>query len=99
MILENDAGAMNDKKQEAFDLHYSKLRGVVEALGKTPDGLYFLRWLIHGTGTLKVGFPVDHARAAFTEGQRSVGLSILQLCTAVNLSDIVLHEQEKNEVF
>ena len=99
MILDNDAGAMNDKTQEAFELHYSKLKGVVESLGKSPDGIYFLRWLIHGTGVLKAGFPADHARAAFTEGQRSVGLPVLQLCTAANLSDVVLHEKEKNEVF
>lgn len=84
---------------EDMELHYSRLQGAVETLGKTPDGVYFLRWLVHGTGVLQAPFPADHARAAFQAGQRGVGLSVLQLCTAVNLAEEVLHEKKNDEVF
>lgn len=84
---------------EDLELHCSRLQGAVEQLGKTPDGIYFLRWLVHGTGVLQAPFPADYARAAFQAGQRGVGLSVLQLCTAVNLAGEVLHEKEKDEVF
>lgn len=84
---------------EDLELHYSRLQGAVEQLGKTADGIYFLRWLVHGTGVLQSPFPADYARAAFQAGQRGVGLSVLQLCTAVNLAGKVLHEKEKDEVF
>lgn len=69
--------------------HLARLGGAVGALLATPDGRYFLRWLILGTGVLRAVLPRDHAEAAFDAGQRGVGLSVLRLCVMRGAGDII----------
>ena len=78
-----------ERLQEAQELHRAKLEGVVRKLANTPDGQYFLRWLVRGTG-------VFHVRAAFDAGQRAVGLSIVTLCAAVGAGNIIINNDEVN---
>lgn len=100
----SDGHAWNDdmpdegrkRLQEAQELHRAKLEGVVRKLAKTPDGQYFLRWLVRGTGVFQANYPADHVRAAFDAGQRAVGLSIVTLCAAVGAGNIIINNDEVN---
>lgn len=84
-----------DEKERA-ELHAAKLRGAVDGLLKSPDGRYFLRWLVEMTGTLEAGFPLDHARAAFSEGQRAVGCAVFALVMERGGADKILAEEANN---
>lgn len=84
-----------EARKEREALHLAKLRNAVRMIAKQPDGCYFLRWLVHGTGVFdSTGFPFGHAEAAFVEGKRAVGLSVLQLCAAVGVGAAILNDQE-----
>ena len=74
-------------------LHESMLRGAVRELLKSPDGRYFLRWLVLGNRTLEAAYPADHATAAFREGARAVGCAVLALAIAENGAQTILREE------
>ena len=101
----SDGHAWNDdmpdegrkRLQEAQELHRAKLEGVVRKLANTPDGQYFLRWLVQGTGVFRADYPADHVRAAFDAGQRAVGLSIVTLCAAAGAGNIIINNDEVND--
>ena len=57
-----------------------RLRGVIDGLARSRDGLFFLRWLVAMSGVLETAYPADHASAAYREGRRSLGLHIMTLC-------------------
>ncbi len=84
------------RPREEQELHQARLKGVVRTLAKTPDGQYFLRWLVQGTGVFRADYPADHVRAAFDAGQRAVGLSIVTLCAAVGVGNIIINNDEVN---
>lgn len=98
----SDGHAWNDdmpddgrkRLREAQELHRARLEGVVRTLATTPDGQYFLRWLVRGTGVFRSDYPADHVRAAFDAGQRAVGLSIVTLCAAVGVGNIIINNDE-----
>lgn len=100
----SDGHAWNDdmpdegrkRLREAQELHKARLEGVVRKLANTPDGQYFLRWLVQGTGVFRADYPADHVRAAFDAGQRAVGLSIVTLCAAVGAGNIIINNDEVN---
>lgn len=83
-------------EKERNELHAARLRGAVDGLLKNPDGRYFLRWIVEKTGTLEAGFPLDHAKAAFSEGQRSVGCAIFALVVERGGADKILAEDVNN---
>lgn len=90
--------AWHDTRQhdDMLESHRIKLENAVRKLAAEPDGQYFLRWLVQGTGVFISSFPKDHAHAAFSEGQRRVGLTVLQLCVAVGVGDIPLNKGVEN---
>lgn len=79
-------------------LTQARLEDAVRRLAESRDGRTFLRWLIHGAGVFRAVYPQSHAEAAFQEGRRSVGLSVVQLCVNVGAGDILLDNETNGEV-
>jgi hypothetical protein len=69
-----------ERRKEREALERAKLVGVMEALGKSKDGTFFLRWLCEDVCGC---FAPAHALAAegllYREGRRSVGMQIFSL--------------------
>lgn len=86
-----------ERQQGKQALHQAKLEGVVARLAREPDGQYFLRWLVQGSGVFRATFPWSHAEAAFEAGQRRVGMTVLELCAAVGAGNILINNDEVNE--
>lgn len=82
------------RRKEQQKLHEERLRGVVRKLARDPDGQYFLRWLVRGTGVFDVHAPVSLADASYDAGQRTVGMAVLTLCAAVGAGDILVNDEE-----
>lgn len=83
----------DQRHDDAMNPHTAKLTSAVRKLADDSDGQYFLRWLVQGAGVFAAGFPSGHAQAAFTEGQRRVGLAVLQLCVAADVGAILLTKE------
>lgn len=66
-------------KDEKRALHEAKLNAAIKTLMKTPDGVHFLRWLVHASGTLEATYTDGIERAAFREGKRTIGAAVLAL--------------------
>ena len=66
-------------------------------LTRNPDGVYFLQWLVRGSGVFRATFPMTHAEAAFDAGQRRVGMTVMELCAAVGAGNILINNDEVNE--
>ena len=81
------------RQREKQALHQAKLEGVVARLAREPDGQYFLRWLVQGSGVFRANFPMTHAEAAFEAGQRRVGMTVLELCAAVGAGNILINNE------
>lgn len=79
--------------EAARALRQARLEDAVRRLAESRDGRTFLRWLIHGAGVFRAVYPQSHAEAAFQEGRRTVGLSVLQLCVNVGAGDILLNNE------
>ena len=60
-------------------LHKAKLNAAITSLMKTQDGIYFLRWLVHASGTLEATYTNGIESAAFREGKRTIGAAVLAL--------------------
>lgn len=69
-----------------------RLRGAVAALGKSEQGLSFLRWLLDEAGVFRQDFVQDEKLAAWHAGRRKLGLQVFALCAAENLANIILAE-------
>ena len=80
------------RRREAGDC--ARLAGAVEGLAKTRDGLFFLKWLLFQSRTLSETPVLPHENMAFLEGQRSVGLRVLQLCKMARCLDAVCADEE-----
>lgn len=87
----------NRRHDDAMNPHTAKLTSAARKLADDPDGQYFLRWLVQGAGVFAAGFPSGHAQAAFTEGQRRVGLAVLQLCVAADVGTILLTKETEHD--
>jgi len=55
------------------------LECVTRDLIRDSDGLVFLRWLLGECGVFKSEYPESHARAAYFEGKREIGVRLLML--------------------
>lgn len=91
-----DSTPPGDGPREKHRLHQARLTGVVRELAKSPDGQYFLRWLMGISGALQASFPPDHAQAAFGAGKRVIGLSVLSLCAAAQETSFLFNEEVNN---
>lgn len=91
----DDEGSAGDAGRA---LTQARLEDAVRSLAESRDGRTFLRWLIHGAGVFRAVYPQSHAEAAFQEGRRSVGLSVVQLCVNVGAGDILLDNEINGEV-
>lgn len=80
-------------RDAARALEQARLEAAVRGLAESADGRFFLRWLIHGAGVFRAGYPQSHAEAAFQEGRRTVGLSVLQLCVNVGAGESLLNNE------
>lgn len=83
-------------EKERNELHAARLRGAVDDLLKSPDGRYFLRWIVEKTGTLQASYPEDHASAAYREGTRAVGCAVFALVVERGGADKILAEDVNN---
>lgn len=86
----------HNEHQEKQRLHQAKLSSVVRDLAKNPDGQYFLCWLMRITGAFQAKYPQDHAQAAFEEGKRVIGLSVLSLCAKAEETSFLFKEEVNN---
>lgn len=75
---------------DAEDTLELRLRGAVAALGKSEQGLSFLRWLLDEAGVFRQDFVQDEKLAAWHAGRRKLGLQVFSLCAAENLANIIL---------
>lgn len=89
-------GSDRDRQQEAAALQTARMEEAVRQIAATPDGRYFLRRLVLETGVFSAGYPAGHAEAAFLEGKRIVGLTVLRYCAAVGAGDIFMSNEEHN---
>lgn len=91
---------MEERRDERFKerrkLHQTRLWTAVDEMLKSPNGRYFLRWLVEMTGTLEAAYPLDHARAAFREGERAVGCAVFALVLERGGADKILLEEIKH---
>lgn len=91
-------GSAPDNEREAERaLRQARLEEVVRGLAKSPDGREFLRFIVHGAGVFRAVYPPSHAEAAFLEGRRSVGLTVLQICVNVGAGDALLNNNEVDD--
>lgn len=82
--------AQTDEATRKAQLFDRQLREAFAALVATPEGLLFLRWLIDISGMLKSQYPSGYAHAAYNEGKRSIGATLLNMAAqAGKLSSIM----------
>lgn len=87
-----DFETTDDERGEKLRLHHARLAGVARDLAKSSDGQYFLCWLMGITGAFRAKYPQDHAQAAFEEGKRVIGLSVLSLCAEAEETSFLFKE-------
>lgn len=69
-----------DRRKEREALERAKLVGVMEALGKSRDGVYFLRWLLEDVcGCFAPAGALAPEGLLYREGRRSVGMQVFSL--------------------
>ena len=56
-----------------------RLKACAAELLKSPDGRFFLRWLVEASGSLRASYQDSHGQAAFQEGKRAVGCAVFAL--------------------
>lgn len=61
-------------------LERARLVGVVEALGRSRDGLNFLRWLLDKGAVFEAPQVSGAEFLNFRNGQRNVGVAVFELC-------------------
>lgn len=71
---EHDARIAREKLERA------RLVGVVEALGRSKDGLNFLRWLLDKGAVFESPQYAGVEFLNFRNGMRSIGLAVFELC-------------------
>ena len=81
-------------------LHRARLVGVVESLGKSRDGVHFLRWMLE---EVCQSFAPCGALAPegllYREGRRSVGMKVFDLCREAGIAgDVCGFETEETSV-
>ncbi|MGE9985381.1 hypothetical protein [Desulfovibrio sp. SGI.169] len=81
-----------DEQREKQAIHQARLTSVARELAKSPDGQYFLCWLMRISGAFQAKYPHDHAQAAFEEGKRVIGLSVLSLCVEAEETSFLFKE-------
>ena len=69
-----------EKRKEREALERAKLVGVMEALGKSKDGKFFLRWLLEDVcGCFAPASALAPEGLLYREGRRSVGMQVFSL--------------------
>lgn len=69
-----------DRRKEREALERARLVGVVEALGKSKDGTFFLRWLLEEQcGCFAHSPALAPEGLLYREGRRSVGMQVFSL--------------------
>lgn len=70
----------------------SPLVRVMRELARDGEGLFFLQWLVAESGALKAEFPADHARAAYFEGKREIGVRLVMLAQSAGVAGKLFEE-------
>ena len=69
-----------ERRKEREALERAKLVGVMEALGKSKDGTFFLRWLLDDVcGCFAPAGALAPEGLLYREGRRSVGMQVFSL--------------------
>ena len=77
---EHDARIAQEKLERA------RLVGVVEALGRSRDGLNFLRWLLDKGAVFESPQYAGVEFLNFRNGARSIGLAVFELCREAGIA-------------
>lgn len=84
------------KAREA--LERARLLGVVEALGKSRDGVHFLRWVLEDLcGAFAPAVALAPEGLLYREGRRSVGMQIFGLCRDAGIAGDVCAVEPQEE--
>ena len=79
-------------------LERARLVGVVEALGRSKDGVSFLRWLCEDVcGSFGPAVALAPEGLLYREGRRSVGMQIFALCREAGIAGAVCAVEEDKE--
>ena len=69
-----------EKRKEREALERARLVGVVEALGRSKDGVFFMRWLLEDVcGVFAPAGALAAEGLLYREGRRSVGMQFFSL--------------------
>lgn len=69
-----------ERRKEREALERARLVGVVEALGQSKDGMFFLRWLCEDVcGCFAPASALAPEGLLYREGRRSVGMQVFSL--------------------
>lgn len=88
-----------EKREAREALERARLLGVVEALGKSRDGVHFLRWLLEDLCGAFAAPAVAFAPEGllYREGRRSVGMQIFSLCRDAGIAGEVCAVEPQEE--
>lgn len=89
-LTTTDRDDREDRRKERL----ARLSGVVEALSRTNDGRFFLRWIMSECGVFEQAYPRDERLAVWNAGRRSFGLQMLEVCAAADCAAMLLKNKE-----
>ena len=90
-----------EKREAREALERARLLGVVEALGKSRDGVHFLQWLLEDVcGCFGPAVALAPEGLLYREGRRSVGMQIFALCRDAGIAGEVcaVGPQEEKQI-
>lgn len=86
-----------DEREARERLERARLVGVVEALGRSRDGLNFLRWLLDKGAVFESPQYAGVEFLNFRNGARSIGLAVFELCREAGVAgEVCAPEMEDN---
>lgn len=93
MDFYNDSENKAQRQREAAQDAERRLCNIIVSIASTPDGLFFMRWLIGQSQILMAAYPADHAQAAYREGRRSTGAQLIALARKAGVLPEILKEE------
>ena len=85
-----------EEREAKEKLDRARLVGVVEALGKSKDGTFFLKWVCEElAGCFSPAVALAAEGLLYREGRRSVGMQIFSLCREAGIAGAVCAVEDK----
>ena len=88
-----------ERRKEREALERARLVGVVEALGKSKDGCFLLRWLLEDVcGCFAPASALAAEGLLYREGRRSVGMQVFSLVREAGVvAEVCAPEMEESK--